>query len=56
MVQLVLPLNTLTCPHLLAGVLTLTRQIVTSCPHTDELEPLVLLYELCIKLTGESEQ
>ena len=51
MIQLVLPLNSQTCPHLLAGVLGVTRQIITNCQHCDEVEPLLLLYELCIKLT-----
>ena len=54
MIQLVLPLNSQTCPHLLAGVLGVTRQIITSS-HCDEVEPLLLLYELCIKLTGGNE-
>ena len=51
-IQLVLPLNSQTCPHLLGGVLGVTRQLVTNCHHCDEVEPLLLLYELCIKLTG----
>ena len=51
MIQLVLPLSSQTCPHLLAGVLGVTRQIITNCQHCDEVEPLLLLYELSIKLT-----
>ena len=47
-----MPLNSQTCPHLLAGVLGVTRQLITNCPHCDEVEPLLLLYELCVKLTG----
>ena len=48
-----MPLHSQTCPALLAGVLTVSRQILTTCPLTDLLEPLILLYELCIKLTGQ---
>ena len=51
--QLVQPLTSQTCPLLLAGVLGVTRQLITTSRHCDELEPLLTVYELCIKLTGK---
>ena len=51
--QLLLPLNTHTAAPLVTGVLGLTRNLVTAMDHgaQAEVEPLVVLYEVCLKLT-----
>ena len=55
-VHLVLPLNNNTSAHLVTGVLGLARNLVTHMTRADsEAEPLLLLYEMCIKLTEHSD-
>ena len=55
-VNLVLPLNNNTSGHLVTGVLGLARNLVTHMTRADsEAEPLLLLYEMCIKLTEHKD-
>ena len=55
-VNLVLPLNNNTSAHLVTGVLGLARNLVTHMIRADsEAEPLLLLYEMCIKLTEHKD-
>ena len=57
-IHLMLPLNTNTSSHLVLGVLTVCRHIVprvSSGADHETVETLVLLYQLCVHLTKDTD-